>query len=256
MSTRILAVATATALVASLGGPSRSPEHRQPVLTRNGLEAARATSAPARNSGGLPALKPAVLMPPCQGGAGNVTPCTTARSTPVNTPKDSATFTVNTANSLGESYNLACTFTTPVSDCNVTSFVDVLDPAHPQTVKVWYATSKAAGSGTVKLTATPTLYSTDPSWGTYTVTVTATYIVVTTPDNQVVRPAASTQTAQTFSVQNTGTASDRRYGLSVVCTGSNSSCLANQDSLTLTAGQAASVDVQYTEPLGPAGRSS
>ncbi|MGI8496134.1 MAG: RHS repeat-associated core domain-containing protein [Gemmatimonadaceae bacterium] len=177
----------------------------------------------------------------CQGGARQVAPCTANATAPTNSTNQSYPFTISTTSAQGESYNLACTVTGQVTGCITTSFVDVIDPTHPRTVTVTFSTG-SGGVGTVVLTATPTIYSTSPSWGTLNLAIGA--FPVVSPKNRLIGATPNASNTIGFTVQNTSAAAVT-YNLLATCAGTATSCTTSS-AVTVNGGATAPVSVSYT----------
>lgn len=166
--------------------PSRRPRVRLARLTMLVLAlCAIGTGAP------LPAqTTTSGAVSPLFGGGGGcltgahttVTPCGGNASAFTNATGQLVTFTLQNTDPSGESYDLSCSYTAPVTSCSVSSFIDFPNGSGSQSVRVTYATAATAGTGSVTLTALSSVTG-DEAKGEFHVAVSYPTMTVTTAFN-------------------------------------------------------------------------
>jgi RHS repeat-associated protein len=169
----------------------------------------------------------------------------TAATRQANTGGYSESFTVQNTGSASNTYSFSCTGSSNVT-CGPNPPAVTLAAGASTTVAAPYSVG-APGTGTLSLSAAGTNAS---DGGSYSVPVVA-YGVAVTPDGATAatRPANTSGYSESFTVQNTGSASNT-YSFS--CTGSsNVTCGSNPPAVTLAAGASTTVTAPYS--VGVAG---
>ncbi|MFN2399103.1 MAG: hypothetical protein ABR543_10770, partial [Gemmatimonadaceae bacterium] len=107
--------------------------------------------------------KLATLPPVCYGGTHTtMTPACDSVHSPAltNLTGQTATFKVTNTSGSGESYDLSCTYTTPISSCSASTFVDV-PASSTRSTTVTFSTGADSGTATLSLRATSSITADD-----------------------------------------------------------------------------------------------
>lgn len=183
---------------------------------------------------------------------GLVSPCGSA-AVPATAGPRSVVFYVQ-GNGWWPDYEVACSYTAPVTSCSADRTMLTISPGYAETVTVTYTSASSVDTGTVRLASWPTYDPTDRSEGYYRVSPHLAYWVNTTPDSLSPEPPERTTTVQTFTIRKwSDGAFNALYDVSVSCSGTTTNCRLSQDTVRLSPSWEWPVHVTYD--VGAAGTS-
>lgn len=183
-----------------------------------------------------------------------VSPCGGSASALTNATSQTVTFTVKNTDTAGESYDLSCGYTAPVTSCVTTSFIDFPNGSGSHSINVTYSTGATPGTGKITLTATSE-FTGDQASGSFNVAVNTPALIAVTPDGSTLDLRPTSSYSQSFTLSNPGSASGT-FNLTATCSGTGiAGCTPSATSVTIGSGAATTVTVSYqTLAAGTSGK--